>query len=40
MLYELNEVAEESIKTLLQKAGQKLPTPTVVVARRKPDAEK
>lgn len=40
MLYELNNVAEENIKTLLQKAGKKLPTPTVVVSRRKPGVKK
>ena len=40
MLYELNNVAEDNIQTLLQKAGKKLPTPTVVLSRRKPGVEK
>jgi large subunit ribosomal protein L16 len=40
ILFELNNVAEEEVVKILQKAGKKLPVPSVIVERRKPNWKK
>ena len=40
ILFELNNVADEDMPKILQKVGKKLPTPSVVVTRRKPGYKK
>jgi ribosomal protein L16/L10AE len=40
ILFELNDVTEEDVITILQKAGKKLPVPSGIVERRKPTFQK
>jgi large subunit ribosomal protein L16 len=40
ILFELNDTTEKDITTVLQKAGKKLPTPSAIVERRKPNFKK
>jgi ribosomal protein L16/L10AE len=40
ILFELNNVADEEVGKVVKKAGRKLPTPTVIVERRKPHFKK
>jgi len=40
ILFELNNIADEEVGKIVKKAGRKLPTPTVIVERRKPHFKK
>lgn len=40
ILFELNDTTEKDITTVLQNAGKKLPTPSAIVERRKPNFKK
>jgi large subunit ribosomal protein L16 len=40
ILFELNDTPEKDITPILQNAGKKLPTPSVIVKRRKPKFKK
>jgi large subunit ribosomal protein L16 len=40
ILFELNNIEGEEVVKVLQKAGKKLPAPSVVIRRRKPDWKK
>jgi large subunit ribosomal protein L16 len=40
IIFELNKVKEEEMIKILRNAGKKLPIPSVIVERRKPDYKK